>query len=189
MTTLIALLTLVIAFLTPPDQTKGGLAIGEKAPAIVGKDAFGVDLDWNKLLEKGPVVVVFYRGSWCPFCNVYLASLMKEMETISSLGTLIAVTPQKPKNIDQTVKKNNLTFPVVFDEEGKNTLAYRSVSEKHDIPMLKTKQYDSPFLPVPATYIIAQDGTVSKRHYDEDYKTRMSVPELIAEMRRLARKN
>lgn len=187
MTTLFSFLFLFSSLLNP-NPVGGGLKVGDKAPAISGVDVRGVAVKWDELLKKGPVVVVFYRGGWCPYCNLYLASLVKEMEAISKLGTVVAITVQKPDKIEETIAGKKISFPVLFDASGDIVKSYRAVSDKAVPPKSTTGDYQVPFLPVPATFIVGSDGIISKRHFDEDYKNRMEVPALLAELKRLARK-
>jgi peroxiredoxin len=167
------------------NEPTGGLAVGEKAPPINKISVNGKDVSWEQLLAKGPVVVVFYRGSWCPFCNVYLASLVKELDAIQEKATLIAITPQKPEKVEDTIDKKKITFPVIYDYNSQIVRAFRSVSQKNKVSGALKKQYDDLILPVPATYVIDRNGVVVKRHYDEDYKTRMDVKELLETLRGL----
>lgn len=190
-------LSLVLAFVlllgpnssADPDlkAISGGLIVGESAPAINATDVMGKQVKWDDLLKKGPVVVVFYRGSWCPFCNVYLASLLKELGNIEKYGSIIAITPQKPDNIETTQQKHNITFPLVYDENSTIVKAFRSVSEKNEVKGALKSQYDSGILPVPATYIIGKDGKVIARHYEENYKTRMNIEDLLEILEKAAR--
>jgi peroxiredoxin len=182
---LLASLLWLSPFTDPDKAVTGGLAVGDKAPAINTVSVNGANVSWNALLEKGPVVVVFYRGSWCPFCNVYLATLVKSLPEIQENATLIAITPQKPEKVEDTINDKRITFPVVYDEDAALVKAFRSVSEKHEVPGMKKKQYDSLVLPVPATYVIDKKGVVTLRHFDENYKTRLDVNELLKELRRL----
>ena len=167
-----------------------GIQVGETAPEINSVDITGKEVNWEQLLEKGSVVVVFYRGSWCPHCNIYLANLQRKLDQIEDYGTLVAITPQKPERIEQTINTNNLKFHVVYDENAKYIKQYKSVSTKRRVSnsrKAKNRDYDNNVLPVPATYIVNSDGVVTKRHFDENYKRRMDVSDLLDELMRLKR--
>lgn len=178
---------LLFAFLSFAQSTRetGGVEVGETAPAINGTDIFGKDFDWNKTLEKGPIVVVFYRGSWCPYCNVYLASIVKRLPEIQEKATVLAITPQYPEKIDETVKLRNIMFPVIYDESAEIIKSWKSVSQEESVGLFQSRNYDVKALPVPATYIVSKDGKVTKRHFDENYKNRMDIDEMLAELETL----
>ena len=163
----------------------GGIKAGEAAPPINGKDIFGNTFDWEKTLEQGPIVVVFYRGSWCPYCNIYLASIVKRLSEITEKATVVAITPQYPEKIDETVKLKNIMFPVIYDENAEIIKSWKSVSQEEKVGLMQRTNYDSKNLPVPATYIVSKEGIVTKRHFDENYKNRMDIDEMLAELDKL----
>ena len=90
--------------------------VGEPAPAIVLPDAHGKPFDVAQLLAKGPVIVTFYRGGWCPYCNLELKAYQDVMPRIIAAGaSLVAISPEKPDESLSTTEKNALTFPVLSD--------------------------------------------------------------------------
>lgn len=182
---LIITLVLMSLKLVQAQEFNGGIKEGEKAPSIVTSDIFGNPINLEKLSKTKPVVVVFYRGSWCPYCNVYLASLVKRLDEIQEKAEIIAITPQQPDHIDETIKLRNIKFPIIYDENAEIIKDWKSVSREERVGVLKTNQYDNQILPVPATYVVSQEGVVTKRHFDENFKVRMDVDELIAELDRL----
>lgn len=161
-----------------------GLSIGEFAPPINGFDILGKQIKWANELKKGPVVVVFYRGSWCPFCNRYLKQLDDMLKESEFPATLIALSPQLPEFSEDDIKDRNYGFQVLYDEGGYFMKSYRSVSTESQISDYKEKHpewiemYNEDLLPVPATYIIDKNGYVVSRHFDEDYKIRMQIEEI-----------
>ena len=170
-----------------------GLFINSKAYDFKAKDQNGKEVRLRDLLKKGKVVLVFYRGQWCPYCNRQLKKLEDSLSFITEKGaTLVAVTPELPENITKTIEKTKAEYPILFDEDLKimkayeveyavpeNTLArYRNTGIKLDENNGKNGNY----LPIPATYIINKDFTVTYRFFDPDYKKRPSVKEILAQL-------
>lgn len=168
-----------------------GLQVNEKAPVFIAKDQAGKTVSLESELKKGPVVLVFYRGQWCPYCNRQLKKLEDSLSLITARGaTVIAVSPEKPENISKTISKTKASYPILFDEGLKIMKSYDvsyPVSEK---TIEKYKGYGIDFveangttngtnLPVPAMYIISKDGNIVFRHFDPDYTKRPSVAEIL----------
>ncbi|MBI3139299.1 MAG: AhpC/TSA family protein [Sphingobacteriales bacterium] len=170
-----------------------GLFIGSKAPDFKAKDQEGKEVRLKDLLKNGKVVLVFYRGYWCPYCNRELSRLQDSLSLITAKGaTVVAVSPEKPENVGQTVEKTKATYPVLYDEGLKimkgyeveyemeeNTLArYRSSG----LDIEKNNGPNGKYLPVPAVYIIDQESTITYRFFDTDYKKRPSVKDLLDQL-------
>jgi peroxiredoxin len=173
-----------IAHLTEIGFGQHAKQVGDRAPAIVLPDATGQTLDVASLLAKGPVVVTFYRGGWCPFCNFELKAYQAVLPRIAAAGaSLVAISPEKPDDTVSTTEKNELTFPVLSDvgqAVGKAfgvvyafTEELRSVYEgfKLDIPG-KNGSPDDWALPLSATYVIGPDGVILFADTGVDYRER-----------------
>src|SRR6516164_6350534 len=92
------------------------LKVGDKAPSIVLGNAKGERVDVGALLKKGPVIVTFYRGGWCPYCNIELKAFQDVLPQITAAGaSLVAISPEKPDDSLSTAEKNALTFEVLSD--------------------------------------------------------------------------
>src|SRR5215469_15148759 len=92
------------------------LKVGDRAPAIVLRNALGNIIDFNELLRRGPVIATFYRGGWCPFCNLQLKAFQDILPAIKAAGaSLLAISPEKPDDSLSTVEKNALSFEVLSD--------------------------------------------------------------------------
>ena len=90
------------------------LKVGKLAPEFTLPDSFGKPVSVSALLVRGPVVISFYRGEWCPFCNIEMRALQQALPTMEQLGaTLIAISPEKPDHGIVAAEKNMLTFPVL----------------------------------------------------------------------------
>jgi len=169
-----------------------GLFINSKAPDFKSKDQNGTEIVLKDLRKKGPVVLVFYRGYWCPYCNKELQGLEDSLQLIANKGAqLIAITPEKQEGITKTIEKTKATYPIITDEEMKIMKAYEvayQVDEKTvgrykmasiDLAANNGQKPGSVYLPIPAVYIINKEGEISYRFFDADYKKRPSVKDLV----------
>ena len=185
----------LFAFLNGSAQDKPeGLFINSKAPDFKLKDQNDEWISLKDLRKKGPVVVMFYRGYWCPFCNRQLKGLQDSLQLIKDKGaTLVAITPESSVGIDTTIIRTGATFPLLTDVDGKMAAAY-AVSFKVDdrtvnrykmagIDLLKTNVQKEATLPVPAVYIINKEGSVTYRYFDDNYRKRVSVKEILANIK------
>ena len=167
-----------------------GLFIKSKAPDFKAKDQDGNEVRLKDLLKKGKVVLVFYRGNWCPYCNRYLQKLTDSLELIKEKGaTVVAVTPEMPEGVAKTVEKTKAGFPVLYDENLKIMKAYDVEYELQEnavaryrnggIKLDEINGKNGNFLPIPATYVIDKESNVTYRYFNSDYKKRPSVKEIL----------
>ncbi len=170
-----------------------GLAIHQRAPNFTAVDQNGKKFVLSDALKKGPVVLVFYRGEWCPYCNKQLKKLEDSLVFIQQKSaTLIAVTPEKPENITKTIGKTKASYPILFDDGLTIMKAYGVAFKIDSSSVLKYKNYGIDFavqngsnganLPIPAVYIINKQGVIIYRHFDADYKKRASVNEILSNL-------
>lgn len=189
----LSLVILLSVFTLPSfaQEAPEGLFINSKAPDFKGIDQNGKEVKLKDLVKKGKVVLVFYRGYWCPFCNRELQHFQDSLQQILDKGaTLIAVSPEKPENIVKTVNQTKASFPILFDEKLKIMKAYEV---DYQVPENTITRYrntgidlekinngkDWNWLPVPAVYVIDKDSNISFRFFDPDYKKRPSVAEIL----------
>jgi peroxiredoxin len=176
-------------FINAQDGPKG-LQVNDDAPAFTAKDQSGKNVSLSDQLKKGAVVLVFYRGQWCPYCNKQLKKLEDSLSLITAKGaSLITVTPEKPENITKTVKKTNASYPILYDDGLKIMKSYDVAFAVDAATVEKYKGYGIDFtqanganganLPVPALYIISKEGKIIFRHFDADYTKRASVAEIL----------
>ena len=112
---------------------KTALKVGDRAPSIVLGNAKGETVDVGALLRKGPVIVAFYRGGWCPYCNLELRAFQRILPEIEAAGaSLVAISPEKPDDSLSTAEKNALTFEVLSDVGQKVGRAFRLVYDFSD---------------------------------------------------------
>lgn len=170
-----------------------GLQINDKAPEFSLKDQYGNLISLSTELKKGAVVLVFYRGQWCPYCNRQLQGLQDSLSFIKEKGAaLVAVSPEKPENISKTVEKTKATYPVLFDNGLKTMKSYdvafaldSSTVEKykaHGIDFYDANGANGATLPVPTVYIINKEGTIVFKHFDPDYRKRVTVQEILSHL-------
>ncbi|MDQ2773164.1 MAG: AhpC/TSA family protein [Bacteroidota bacterium] len=174
-----------------PELTATALAVGTPAPLFSAKDAAGHDVDLKQLLKKGPVVLYFYRGQWCPFCNKQLSQLQDSLAQLTAKGAqVVVVSPETQENIGKTVAKTKASFPIVHDQNFAIMKAYHTaftvqpdVVSKYKgfgVDLLAANGADAAVLPVPATYIIGKDGKIKYAYFNPDYRRRVSVREVAA---------
>lgn len=166
--------------------TASALAVGSAAPAFKGQDAAGRPVELRQLLKKGPVVLYFYRGQWCPYCNKQLSQLQDSLQVLTAKGAqVVVVTPETQENIGQTVAKTKAAFPIVHDQDFAIMKAYHTAFtvdeatvQKYQgfgVDLKKANGAPAAVLPVPATYVIGQDGTIKFAYFNPDYRHRASV--------------
>lgn len=167
------------------------LKVSDSAPDFTLPDAFGHEVSLKTLLKAGPVVISFYRGEWCPFCNLELRALQEALPRINNLGaSLIAISPEKPDGGLIVTEKNKLTFLVLSDF--KNVVArqfgivFRVGDKVQDLSRTVFKNdlalrngEDSYELPVPATFVIDAHGVIRFAHVEADYMTGRAEPEEV----------
>lgn len=175
-------------------QKPEGLFINSKAPDFRAKDQYGIEWRLKEMVKDSLVVLVFYRGQWCPYCNKYLKKLEDSLLLINAKGArLLAVSPEKPENIQKTIEKTNAHYPILYDKDMKIMKAYDVAFEVDEKTVSRYKnanidlldangQKDKAFLPVPAIYIINKEGSIIYRYFEPDYKKRVSVQELLDQL-------
>lgn len=169
------------------------LSVGDRAPRFTLPDATGQTVALGDLLARGPVILTFYRGGWCPYCNLELRAYQALLPEIEASGaTLVAVSPQTPDASLTTQEKKELAFAVLSDEG--NAVA-REFGLVHTVPADVREAYlgfgidldgangdDSGDLPLPATYVIDADGTIRFAFVDADYTKRAEPSEVLASL-------
>lgn len=186
---LLSLLLLPGLFLFAQEAPEG-LFLNSKAPDFRAKDQHGNEVRLRDLWKKGRVVLVFYRGEWCPYCNKNLQRLEDSLQLIKDKGaTVIAVTPEQPESIAKTIEKTKAEYTIIHDVDLKIMKAYEV---EFEVPENTLKRYrnggikldevngkNGNYLPVPATYIIDKEGNITYRFFNTDYKKRPSVREIL----------
>lgn len=173
------------------------LKAGSRAPAFALPNAHGETVSSTDVLKNGAMVVSFYRGGWCPYCNTELRALQETLPEITDLGAaLVAISPETPDNALSTAEKNALTFEVLSDHGNRVarefglvfTLpdALRPIYEKFGNDLAAVNGDDSFELPVPATFVIDGQGVIRHAFVDADYTQRLDPVEVVAALRAIA---
>ena len=171
-----------------------GIKVGSKAPTFKGIDQNGYLIDSKSMLKNAPVVLIFYRGYWCPYCSKALKTYADSINQVTDKGVwFIAVTPETTEGVAKTIDETNLKFSVLSDKDGKIMQAFDVAFNVTDNYITKIKRFkrvsiaenndqQKAILPVPATYIIDKSGTVVYRHFEYDYKKRASIGAILANL-------
>jgi peroxiredoxin len=166
------------------------LKVGDQAPSFELPDGDGMVWRSEELLRSGPLVIVFYRGRWCAYCNTQLAALQEVHKQVADAGaSLVAISPQTEKHSYMTRDMHKLRFPVLSDAGNqvarKFGLAYRMPADLQTLYegiMTRLPGYNgdqSWELPLAATYIVRKDGTICWRRVDADWRKRPEPEEVL----------
>ncbi|MFM0728777.1 peroxiredoxin-like family protein [Paraburkholderia strydomiana] len=164
-------------------QAGRAIKAGDRAPHFNLKDQDGNDVSSAALLVKGPLVVTFYRGVWCPYCNIELQAINEVLSQIQANGAnVVAISPQTAVNSRKSVRTNELGFPVLSDVNGQTGADFglRFALPDYLVELYKNLKNDLPAfnndpswsLPMPARYVIGQDGIVLYSEVNPDYTRR-----------------
>ncbi len=161
------------------------LLIGESIPDVTLWDAENQAISLAAILKAKPTVLVFYRGGWCPFCNVQLSSLARSQEEILKLGyQIVAVSPEDYQNIEPTKSNDKLNYSVYSDQNAtlmkQIGIAFKMSQKSAQHISNKTKGTLTEILPVPSVFILNTSGKILFEYINPDYKTRMSDDLLMA---------
>lgn len=174
------------------------LGIGAIAPPFSLPDAHGAQVDLSSLLSKGPVVLIFYRGGWCPFCNMYLRAFQLARSHVRALGAqVVLISPELGAHGQTLVERHALLFPVLSD--GGNRVArqyglvFRMPTELRaeyladGVDLAEHNGDPSWELPMPATFVVSADGRICYAFVSADYTQRAEPEEVLGVLRRLRR--
>lgn len=179
-------------------QGEHAIKIGNKAPNFTLPNAEGTEISLDTLLKNGPVVVTFYRGDWCPYCNLQLRALQAKLKDIEALGaTLVAISAQVP---DGSLTKNEISeleFIVLSDQDAKVASTYGVAWEVPDflldhiridrnLDLEKINNGNVNIMPIPATFILDSNGLVNWSYVNVDYRTRSEPEEIIESLKKLS---
>ncbi len=162
------------------------LLIGEKIPSVSLKSADNVDVNLFDLFANKKTILVFYRGGWCPYCNLHLAALGESEKELLALGyQIIAVSPDSPAKLKMTDEKNKINYILLSDSNGALSraigIAFQApTTYKNIVTEGSDGANTSLFLPIPSVFIIDAAGAIQFEHITPDYKNRISNDLLIA---------
>lgn len=173
------------------------LHVGDTMPEFSLPDPTGKLVSSSELLKQGPLLVTFYRGNWCPYCNLALHALQDHLADIKALGAnLVAISPQTPDNSLTMQEKHALAFPVLSDAGLKTSrqfgLVYslpeslRGIYRSFGIDLVKQNGSDTYELPVPATYLVDRQGKIREAFVQVDYRRRLEPATAIEWLKKLS---
>lgn len=170
---------------------------GRVAPDFMLPDPKGRLVRLHSLLSQGPVVLVFYRGGWCPYCNLHLRGFQRALPELKKFGAqVVAVSPQLPDNSLSTQEKDQLTFPVLSDVGNKVATRFGVVFQLGEQLQELYRRFGHPLdlfngpdgkqhLPLPATFLIDRKGRIRLAHVDADYTQRLDPDDVVAKLSEL----
>ena len=172
----------------------GTLKEGESMPGFALPNPAGDTVRSDDLLATGPLVLNFYRGGWCSYCNIEMRVLQERLSEIEALGaSLVAIAPEAPTKAEATAAKNELTHEVLSDTGNAVARTFglvftvpesiREIYQRMGIDIPAYNGDDTFELPIPATYVVGQDGIVLKAFADPDYSKRLEVDDILAALR------
>jgi len=171
-------------------REKSSVLVGQKAPEFSAIDQNGNMVNSQDILNNEELIVVFYRGEWCPYCNKHLKLLEEHVSDFKKAGArLVAITPEIPVSISKTIEKTKAEYSILYDKDARIMKAYgvdfvlpeklREKYKEYGIDLTKSNGNTDQMLPVPATYVIGKDGMVKYFQYDPDYKNRSTPKEIL----------
>ncbi len=160
-------------------QAERALKAGDLAPAFTLPDADGIAVSSTDLLAHGPLVVTFYRGVCCPYCNLDLQAIEAAANQIRAFGaSLLAISPQTPANSRRSQRENKLSFPILSDHAGivANAFGLRfrlpdyliAVYKQFGVDLANHNGEPSWTLPMPSRYIVGRDGMIAYAEVNPD---------------------
>ncbi|MCA1752962.1 MAG: peroxiredoxin-like family protein [Cryomorphaceae bacterium] len=174
-----------------PKESARGLKVGKRVEDFSAVQARGGKFKLSEALKWGPVVVVFYRGQWCPFCNKHMSALNDSLNLITERGArLVAVSPEKPEYAKKMIEKLKTDFSLLYDEGyaiaslfdvlfQPDEATIELYNDKLNAELKTAHSDDSQRLPVPATFILDKNGVIVWRQFDTDYKIRANVNDIV----------
>ncbi len=180
------------AGLAPSAAEAKPLPVGAQVPAATVKTVEGADLDLAAAVAQKPTLLIFYRGSWCPYCNKHLAALAEAEPELLKLGyQILALSPDDLPGLRMAAEKNHLNYRLLSDQAMQAATAF-GLAFRVNAKTIETYtgygiklasvpgEPDARWLPVPAVYIIGRDGRVKFVHTNPDYKARLSAEQVLA---------
>jgi peroxiredoxin len=171
---------------------------GDAMPPFILPDVTGRLVSLTSLLEKGPLVVMFYRGHWCPYCRLNVRAVTQALDRIRALGSdVVAIMPEVQQFAEKFKSEADAPFPVLTDLDNGYALSLNlAIWLGTEIQRLLSYQdmkhfhgNDGWVLPIPATFVVGRDGLVKARFVDPDFRKRMEIDDLIAALKSASEEN
>ncbi len=167
------------------------LLVGSKVPSLTLHTVENEPYDLMAAIAKKPTVLIFYRGSWCPYCNLHLNELKDVESELLGLGyQIIAISPDKPENLKKSAEKHEMKYQLLSDSKMEAAkafgLAFKVDSptlnkyEKYGIDLEDTSGEKHHLLPVPAVFLVNTDGIIQFQYVNPNYKVRLKKEIILA---------
>lgn len=167
---------------------------GDPMPVFVLPDETGRMVGLASLLERGPAIVTFHRGHWCPWCRISINTLARAQSRIAAAGaSMVAIVPDREQFAAEMKSEAKAAFPILTDMDNGYAMSLnlaiwvgdemeQFMTERGNV-LPKFQDNDSWMLPIPATFVVGQDGRIKARFVDPDYRKRMAIEDLIAALK------
>ncbi|WP_269237587.1 peroxiredoxin-like family protein [Flavobacterium flavigenum] len=166
------------------------LLIGEKIPNLILKTSENKDINVFDLIRTKKTVLIFYRGGWCPYCNLHLSALAETEKQVLDLGyQIIAISPDAPENLKITVEKNKVKYTLLSDSKGELIkafgIAFEAPENYKSVINVHSKGVNTNFLPVPSLFVVNTDGDILFEYISPDFRHRITSELLVSVLKNL----
>ena len=166
------------------------LLIGEKIPNLTLKSSDNTDVQISDLLKKKKTVLVFYRGGWCPYCNMHLQALAEAEKQVLDLGyQIIAVSPDSAENLKMTAEKDKVKYTLLSDSKGELIkamgIAFEAPENYKSVINVNSKGMNTSFLPVPSVFVVNPQSDILFEYVSPDFKHRITTELLVSVLKNL----
>lgn len=166
------------------------LLIGEKIPNVILKSTENADVQLSDLLKKKKSVLVFYRGGWCPYCNLHLQALAEAEKQILDQGfQIIAISPDAPANLKITAEKDKAKYTLLSDSKGELIkaigIAFEAPENYKSVINVHSNGVNTNFLPVPSVFVVNTENEILFEYISPDFKQRISTELLVSVLKNL----
>jgi peroxiredoxin len=166
--------------------------IGDSMPSFVLPDESAQKVSLEELLDRGPVAVIFHRGHWCPYCRIIINALAQAHKALPAGAEIVAIMPDRQKFVADLKRQSQVPFPILIDADNGYALSLnltiwvgaeiKETMEGRSLNPPTFQDYSSWMLPMPATFVVGQDGLVRARFIDPDCRNRMMISDMLAAM-------
>ena len=193
----VAALDAATADLVATGQAGRALKVGDTAPPFTLPGPDGKDVSSRELLARGPLVITFYRGVWCPYCNAELQALQEALPDIQVAGaSLVAISPESAANSRKSIRQNELSFPILTDKGNGTAAAFGLRFRLPDALVAIYKGFGNDLalingepswtLPMPGRFVVAPDSTIAYAEVNPDYTQRPDPALMLPTLRKAA---
>lgn len=174
------------------------IKVGTKIPSINVRNLEGQNVDLSLLTTAKKTVLIFYRGGWCPFCNMQLANLKDIENDLVNLGyQLVAISIDKPEKLKESIDKNKLSYNLLSDSKAEASIAfglafkvtddYNKMLLEHNMNLEEASGENHHILPVPAVFIVDENSIIQFEYVNPNYKVRLNEELLLMTAKELVK--